>query len=113
MCHVLGVTFHMLGAVQVLHNHLEGGRGQAKVLQLITIYRGGRGGELLHCKKVCRLLACMILGLKKPDIGKKKKLKKTKKHCNFIAPCHSQNCFTVFSSNPKIALCYQIYKRYL
>ena len=32
-----------LGAVQVLRNHLEGGRGQANVLQLITIYRGGWG----------------------------------------------------------------------
>ena len=30
-------------------NFFWGGRGQAKVLQLITIYRGGGGGEILHC----------------------------------------------------------------
>ena len=37
-----------IGAVQVLRNHLEGGRGHAKVLQLIQFIEGGGGGELLH-----------------------------------------------------------------
>ena len=54
----------------VLRNHLEGGRGQAKLLQLITIDRGGGDGEILHCKNVCRLLARKIWGFKEASIGK-------------------------------------------
>ena len=59
-----------LGTVQIIGNPLRGGGGQAKVLQLITIYRGGGGAELLHCKNVFRLLACKIWGFKEASIGK-------------------------------------------
>ena len=36
----------MLGAVQVLRNHFRGGGGQAKVLQIITIFKGGDRVEI-------------------------------------------------------------------
>ena len=34
-----------LGAVQLLRNHFRGRGGQAKVLQLITIFKGGWGSS--------------------------------------------------------------------
>ena len=44
--------------------------GQGKVLQLITIDIGGGGGEISHCKNVCRLMVCKIWSIKEASIGK-------------------------------------------
>ena len=38
----------VLGAVQVLRNHFRGEGGQAKVLQLITIFKGGGQTKVLQ-----------------------------------------------------------------
>ena len=58
----------ILGAVQVLRNHLEAGRGQAKVLQLITIYRRELGVVYYNIIKIC--VECWLVSFKEAPKGK-------------------------------------------
>ena len=54
--------FHtQLGPVQILRDHFRGGGGQAKVLQLITINRGGWWCEEGHYYNGARAFVSSIL----------------------------------------------------
>ena len=66
--YVDGAAFRASGAVQVLCNHLEGGKQSSQSFTM------GGGGEQLNCSTLCRLLACKIWGFnlnfKEASIGK-------------------------------------------